>query len=133
MTGKVGPHLVVAALLLRNGRALLLHRTPTRQWYPDCWDLPGGHVEAGEDPDAALSRELFEELGLTDVLIGGRFAQVRGEDFTMDVYVVDTWVGEPAVCGSTEHDALAWLNNDEVTGLKLADPRLPPLLGAVLR
>ncbi|MGB5952451.1 MAG: NUDIX domain-containing protein, partial [Ornithinimicrobium sp.] len=63
MTGKFGPHVVVAALLLRNGRALLLHRTHTRQWYPDCWDLPGGHVEAGEDPAAALSRELFEDLG----------------------------------------------------------------------
>jgi mutator protein MutT len=126
-------HLVSAGLLRRGGRGLLVHRAPTRRWYPDCWDLPGGHVEAGETPDGALGRELHEELGVSAVVAGPPFAQVRGEDFRMDVWVIDQWDGEPANADLTEHDALAWLNQHELTALKLADPRLPDLFEAALR
>lgn len=77
MTVGEDPHQVVAGLLRRDGRGLLLHRAPTRRWYPDCWDLPGGHVEHGETAHAALQRELLEELGITAVIAGAPFAQVR--------------------------------------------------------
>src|SRR5690349_1557820 len=56
---------IVAALLRDGDRVLLCHRSAARRWYPDVWDLPGGHVEAGETPGAALVRELREELGIT--------------------------------------------------------------------
>jgi len=42
---------------------VLCHRSPERRWYPDVWDFPGGHIEPGEDPQAALRREVAEELG----------------------------------------------------------------------
>ena len=54
-------HVVVVAALVRDGRVLLVHRTPHRHAYPGVWDLPGGHVEPGE---TALTRELREELGV---------------------------------------------------------------------
>jgi 8-oxo-dGTP diphosphatase len=57
------PHLVVAATLHSDDRILLCHRSPTRRWFPDVWDFPGGHVEPGEAPLQALARELLEELG----------------------------------------------------------------------
>lgn len=41
-------HHVVAGLLVRGTEVLLGHRSPGRRWYPDVWDLPGGHVEDGE-------------------------------------------------------------------------------------
>jgi 8-oxo-dGTP diphosphatase len=41
-------HIVVCGALVENGAVLLVHRSPTRRAYPDLWDLPGGHVEAGE-------------------------------------------------------------------------------------
>jgi 8-oxo-dGTP diphosphatase len=126
-------HLVAAGLLRRSGYGLLLHRASTRRWYPDCWDLPGGHVEEGESPDSALQRELLEELSVTAVITGAPFAQVLGEDFRMDVWLVDHWYGEPANLDPTEHDALAWLNHHEMTVLRLADARLPALLEAALR
>jgi 8-oxo-dGTP diphosphatase len=55
---------IVTALLRDADRILLCHRSPRRRWYPDVWDLPGGHVEPGEMPGAALARELREELGI---------------------------------------------------------------------
>jgi 8-oxo-dGTP diphosphatase len=56
---------VVAGAWIDEGRILLCHRSPERQWYPDVWDLPLGHVEPGENPGDALKRELHEELGVT--------------------------------------------------------------------
>ncbi len=126
-------HLVAAGLLLRGGRGLLVHRAPTRYSYPDCGDLPGGHVEDGETPADALRRELLEELAVTAAVTGDPFAQVRAADFRMDVWIVDQWDGEPANADPDEHDALAWLNDIEMAGLRLADSRLPALFEAALR
>jgi 8-oxo-dGTP diphosphatase len=57
-------HRVACAALVRGGRVLLGHRSPGRRWYPDVWDLPGGHVDDGETPACALAREVREELGV---------------------------------------------------------------------
>ena len=127
-----GTHVVVTGLLRRHGRALLVHRSPTRRWYPDAWDLPGGHVETGEAPHHALERELGEELGIKTTVAGCRFAQVQGKTFRMDVWVLDHWSGEPANHDLDEHDALAWLTAQEMGALHLADPRLPQLVQAAL-
>ena len=54
---------VVAAVIEREGRILIGQRRRTRQ-QPLKWEFPGGKVEAGEDPRAALERELREELGI---------------------------------------------------------------------
>lgn len=110
----------------------MLHRSPARAWYPDRWDLPGGHVERDETPAAALRRELREELGVTAIIAGTPFAHVQGVDFRMDVWVLNRWDGEPVNRDLSEHDALAWLNHQEMTGLQLADPRLPALFEAAL-
>src|SRR5436305_9437449 len=54
---------VVAAILERDGRILICRRTP-HQSHPLKWEFPGGKVEPGETPEAALARELEEELGI---------------------------------------------------------------------
>jgi 8-oxo-dGTP diphosphatase len=126
-------HQVVAGLLRRQGRVLLCHRTPHRRWYPDTWDLPGGHVEAHEHPPQALARELWEELGI--VVAPPKiepFAHVQGSDFRMDVWLIDEWTGRPSNGASDEHDALAWVNAEETPGLQLADARLTALIEAAL-
>jgi 8-oxo-dGTP diphosphatase len=58
------PARIVTAFLRDGNRVLLCHRSARRRWYPDVWDLPGGHVERGELPGASLVRELREELGI---------------------------------------------------------------------
>lgn len=123
---------VVTGLLRQRGRALMVHHSPRRRWYPDSWDLPGGHVVDGEVPRVALARELHEELGITVDVVGEPFAYVEGVDFRMDVWVIDQWVGAPVNAAPEEHDALAWMSAQELHGLRLADPRLPQLLDAAL-
>src|SRR5687768_7731541 len=54
---------VVAALLFREGRLLICQRTAFGD-FPNQWEFPGGKVEPGEKPEAALRRELQEELGI---------------------------------------------------------------------
>lgn len=110
----------------------MVHRSPQRRWYPDAWDLPGGHVEVGEVPSLALVRELREELGIAAEVAGDAFAKVQGVGFRMDIWTIDQWTGEPSNFAPGKHDALAWLTDKELHGLRLADPRLPELLHAAL-
>jgi 8-oxo-dGTP diphosphatase len=73
-------HDVVARLLVRDGQVLLCHRSPDREWCPNVWDLPGGHVENGETGVDALVRELAEELGIAaDVPVEPVVVAVEGD------------------------------------------------------
>ncbi len=58
---------VVAAVIERNGRILVCQRR-RGQVHQLKWEFPGGKVEAGETPEAALQRELREELGIEAVI-----------------------------------------------------------------
>jgi len=111
---------------------LLVHRHPSRKWYPNCWDLVGGHVEAGESPHEAVVRECFEELGVHvhDPLP----IPMTFNDPTLDVhaFLVTRWDGEPVNSAPEEHDDLRWFWPSDLAGLKLADPAaLPSILSAV--
>ncbi len=55
---------VVAAVLIDQGRVLLARRAANKRIAPGKWHLPGGHVESGESPEEALRREIREELGV---------------------------------------------------------------------
>ncbi|NWJ42425.1 MAG: NUDIX domain-containing protein [Geothrix sp.] len=55
---------VALALLRRGDRWFLQRRDPANAVLPGLWEFPGGKVEAGETPQAALARELREEVGL---------------------------------------------------------------------
>ena len=58
-------HEVVAAIIQRGDEFLCLQRGPSKYDYiAQKWEFPGGKVEAGETQEAALAREIQEELGL---------------------------------------------------------------------
>ena len=61
--------LVVAAVIEDGGGRVLLARRPPGSHFAGLWEFPGGGVEPGETAEAALKRELDEELGIT-VAIG---------------------------------------------------------------
>jgi len=66
---------VVAAIIPRDDRVLICQRRED-QPFPLQWEFPGGKIESGEEPVAALERELKEELGIRAV-IGPEIATVR--------------------------------------------------------
>lgn len=125
---------VVAGALIEGRRILLGHRSPGRPWYPDVWDLPGGHVELGETPTEALERELLEELGVSVYsLPPGPLMQLSTADVEMGIWLVGSWTGTPTNLAPEEHDTIAWFSAEELTALKMAHPSYLDLFRAILR
>lgn len=112
---------IVAALLRDGNQVLLCHRSPRRRWFPDVWDLPGGHVEPGELPGAALARELREELGIgIAVPSGSPVQEVHADTADMQIWLIETWTGSPVNAEPDEHDAIGWFTIDALGELSLA-------------
>ncbi len=126
------PVAIATAALIREGRILMAHRHPQRRWYPDCWDLVGGHIEPGESPEQAVIRECGEELGIR--IFDPQPIQMAFTDpgIEMHAFVVEHWEGEPVNAAPDEHDQLRWFKRAELAHLKLADPAsLPDILKAI--
>lgn len=125
-------HTVAAGVLTRAGRVLLCHRRPDLTWYPNVWDLVGGHIEAGESAREALARECREELSIT-VLRSEQIPVDTGDPLVeVALFLVHTWRGEPVNAAPWEHDRIAWYDAASVASLPLADPRYVALLGGLL-
>lgn len=100
---------VAAALVDAAGRVLLAQRPPGKS-LAGLWEFPGGKLAPGESPEAALARELSEELGIE---AGGAamqplsFASHAYPAFhlLMPLYLLKVWRGEPE---GREGQALAW-------------------------
>ena len=118
------PIVLVAAVALvdPDGRVLLAER-PAGKSMAGLWEFPGGKVNAGETPEAALIRELAEELGIdvpASCLAPFTFASHTYRDFhlLMPLYVCRKWSGAPT---AREGQRLAW-----VRPARLADYPMPP-------
>ncbi len=113
-------HVVAAVIADVRGRILLARRTDGRD-LAGLWEFPGGKREPGESPEAALVRELQEELGIT-VQVGARLISVPQQypdkRLTLDVRHVTAWQGTPR---GVEGQALAW-----VAPAKLVRYPMPP-------
>ena len=111
---------VVNALLLREGSVLLARRSPHRKAYPGLWSFPGGHVEAGETLEQALTREASEEVNVAPVIYSAvaRIADpnTTSEPITYHMYAVREWSGEPCIING-EHTELRWFTFEEAKAL----------------
>ncbi|UJQ93847.1 8-oxo-dGTP diphosphatase MutT [Mariluticola halotolerans] len=115
--------LVVACALVDVDRRVLIAQRPADKALGGMWEFPGGKLEAGESPEAALIRELEEELGIstqTACLAPLAFASHAYDDFhlLMPLYVCRKWQGQPQ---ALEHDALKWVRPQA-----LRDYEMPP-------
>jgi 8-oxo-dGTP diphosphatase len=123
----------VGAVVARHERGvsiLLGHRAATRTFFPNVWDLPGGHCEPGESCEQALVRELQEEIGITPTAwrpLGDLNATEPGSDesVVLHLYAIIEWIGEPVNMALHEHDELAWFSVDDACKLVLAHPEYP--------
>ncbi len=125
--------LVVAAALLDADERVLIAERPAGKAMAGLWEFPGGKLHDGETPEAALIRELREELAIDTVescLAPIAFASHGYEDFhlLMPLYVCRIWRGEMT---PLEGQTLAWVRPN-----RLADYPMPPAdapLAAMLR
>ena len=116
--------LLVAAIALidKDGRVLIAQR-PAGKSMAGMWEFPGGKVEDGETPEAALIRELHEELGIetwSSCLAPLTFASHSYPDFhlIMPLFACRKWNGNPI---AREGQTLAWVRPE-----KLRDYPMPP-------
>jgi 8-oxo-dGTP diphosphatase len=119
------------ALIDPDGRVLLAQR-PKGKSMAGLWEFPGGKVEVGETPEAALIRELQEELGIgtwASCLAPLTFASHSYDDFhlLMPLFACRKWEGTPQ---SRENQSLKWVRVNELRDYPMpaADVPLIPIL-----
>ena len=103
------------ALIDRDGRILIAKR-PLEKPFGGLWEFPGGKVKSTETPEAALMRELKEELGIDSwesCLAPLTFVSHCYDSFhlLMLVYVCRKWIGQPR---NLEHMSLNWVRVSEM-------------------
>ena len=127
------PLILVAACALidRDGR-ILLARRPEGKKMAGLWEFPGGKFNPGETPEAALIRELREELGIdvaSNCLAPFTFASHEYDSFhlLMPLFLCRRWKGKPE---SREGQQLAWVRPENLAEYPMpaADRPLVPLL-----
>lgn len=138
MTSPFRPHtlLVTAAILIRQDNTVLLAQRPEGKTFAGLWEFPGGKVEVPESPEAALVRELHEELGITvqpDALKPFTFVSEDCATFhlLMILYLVRDWKNEPV---GREGQNLTWVPAARLGEYPMpkADAPLVPRIQALL-
>lgn len=125
--------LVVAVALVDIDGRVLIARRPEGKKMAGLWEFPGGKVEPGETPEAALVRELREELGIDtsgSCLAPLTFASHEYDDFhlLMPLYVCRRWRGRIA---AKEHSEIKWVRPMQMGAYSMPPADVP--LVAMLR
>lgn len=104
-----------ADCVIRNekGQILLLQRSYQDDFQPGKWCLPGGKIEAGEEPDVAAGRELYEETGLSDVNLSF-LKDVERKDSISLYYEGFVYSNNAQLLDNDEHYRSQWVNFSDI-------------------
>jgi 8-oxo-dGTP diphosphatase len=124
-------HVAAAVIRGTDGRILIARRADT-QHQGGLWEFPGGKVEAGESVQAALARELKEELGIA-VRSARPLIKIQHDypdkQVLLDVWEVSSFTGEPH---GAEGQPLAWVSNRELVNYDFPAANQPIVAAARL-
>ncbi|MFA6114919.1 MAG: (deoxy)nucleoside triphosphate pyrophosphohydrolase [Sphingomonas sp.] len=118
---------VVAVALIDGEGRVLVQRRPAGKMMAGLWEFPGGKVEPGETPEAALIREIAEELGIAispAELKPAAFASepLAGRHLLLLLYICRAWDGMPHALHAEE---LLWCPPDSLYDLAMPPADLP--------
>lgn len=122
---QIPPLEVVGAVFFRAGAEVLAFRRKAQQRGAGHWEFPGGKIEPGESPSAALEREIFEELG-----VSGRCLQALGSmihDYPQRSIRLSLFLFQPAAWNFrlSDHDLLVWVGTAQRASLDWAPADIP--------
>ena len=108
----------VGALLIKNNKILLLHRSANIHG-GGFYCLPGGHLDGDEPVRQALARELDEEIGVAINPEDTEFLHVchrkgDGREYVDFLFLVRDWQGEPVNKEPDKHDKVDWFSLDQL-------------------
>jgi 8-oxo-dGTP diphosphatase len=115
----------VMGLFIKSETVLMIHKMTGPE--PDCWDLPGGGLQAGEPIIQALKREIREETGLSNfhpenllTIVEGFFPHWRGQLLhSLSIIYECSVEGEPTICATGDREVgskgVQWLPIAELT------------------
>ena len=117
---------VCAALFDTHGRVLVQQR-PVGDALAGLWEFPGGKCEAGETPQAALARELAEELTITADpaamrYLGASAGMAGARPLTLTLYACPVWSGTPQALNAS---ALQWITPAALNTLAMPAADIP--------
>jgi 8-oxo-dGTP diphosphatase len=121
----VSAHVVI----IRDGKVLILRRSPTDEWMPGHYGLPGGKLNSGEETKQAVCRECMEEANIKispeDLIFLPKVSKEKQHAF----FCTSKSFGEPKL--DFEHDDFVWVKPSELSNYKVV-PDLPNIINTAL-
>ncbi|MBD8500437.1 (deoxy)nucleoside triphosphate pyrophosphohydrolase [Paenibacillus arenosi] len=118
---------VVGAVIINEREEILCALRSMKMSMPGYWEFPGGKIEPGEDHQAALVREIKEEL-LCDIEVGEFITDIVHEYPAIKVRLI-TYEAK-IICGvpvATEHEKLEWIARNDIRNLHWAPADIPTI------
>ena len=106
------------AAIEKDGKFLIMKRAPDNPVYPNCWDLPGGRLEQGEDPTEGLKREVREETNLEIEVFKPEFIFAEKLDHYNLFIIYKCNMLSKDLKLSKEHTEFKWATKEEILKLE---------------